>query len=66
MNKEARIVRRTEVARRLGIATITLDRWVQRGLIHQPNRYGTHVTGWPESYIDSLVANGMTEEVNDE
>lgn len=51
-----RIVRRKEAATKLGVSIATLDRWAQLGRIRKPSHIGGRSSGWPESYLDSLIA----------
>ncbi len=53
--KPAVIVRRIECASRLGVSIATLDRMVRDGRIIKPTKIGARASGWPESYLDSLI-----------
>lgn len=51
-----RIIRRIKFALRLDVSLATLDRMVKQGRIAKPVRVGARAVGWPESYLDSLIA----------
>lgn len=54
--RPAVIIRRIECAARLGVSLSTLDRLVKQERIAKPVRIGARASGWPESYLDSLIA----------
>lgn len=54
--RPAVIIRRIECAARLGVSLSTLDRLVKQERIAKPARIGARSVGWPESYLDSLIA----------
>lgn len=54
--RPAAIIRRIKFAARLGVSLSTLDRLVKQGRIAKPVRIGARASGWPESYLDSLIA----------
>ena len=56
-----RFVRRKEAAEKLSISLATLDRWAATGRIRKPSHIGARASGWPESYLDLLIA-GTTEQ----
>ena len=56
MPNRNRIIRRAQVAERLGVSLSTLDRLVKQDRICKPARIGARAVGWPESYLDSLIA----------
>ena len=49
------IIRRIECAARLGVSIATLDRMVRDSRIIKPTKIGARASGWPESYLDSLI-----------
>ncbi len=51
-----RFIRRKEAAAKLGVSIATLDRWASIGRICKPSHIGSRASGWPESYLDSLIA----------
>ena len=51
-----RFIRRKEAAARLGISIATLDRWAAIGRVCKPSHIGPRASGWPESYLDALIA----------
>jgi len=51
-----RFIRRKEAAKKLGIGIATLDRWASEGRICKPSHIGPRASGWPESYLDALIA----------
>lgn len=53
--RPAVIVRRIECASRLGVSIATLDRMVRDGRIIKPTKISARASGWPESYLDSLI-----------
>lgn len=55
MSTSERLVRRAEMAARLGVSTSTLDNLVRRGAIPPAMRVSTRVVGWPESELLSVL-----------
>lgn len=55
MNTNERLVRRAEMASRLGVSTTTLDNMVRRGDLQPSIRVSTRVVGWPESLLLDLL-----------
>lgn len=55
MSTSDRLVRRAEMAARLGVSTSTLDNLVRRGAIQPAVRVSTRVVGWPESVLISML-----------
>lgn len=51
-----RFIRRKEAAAKLGVSIATLDRWASTGHICKPSHIGARSSGWPESYLDALIA----------
>ena len=51
-----RFIRRKEAAKKLGISIASLDRWAAEGRICKPSHIGARASGWPESYLDALIA----------
>ena len=51
-----RFIRRKEAAEKLGTSIASLDRWVREGRICKPSHIGARASGWPESYLDALIA----------
>lgn len=49
--KHERLVRRAEMASRLGVSTTTLDNMVRRGDLQPSVKVSTRVVGWPESVL---------------
>ena len=58
-----RFIRRKDAAKKLGTSIASLDRWVREGRICKPSHIGARASGWPESYLDSLIA-GLTKQSN--
>lgn len=56
-----RFIRRKEAAKKLGIGISTLDRWASDGRIRKPSHIGPRASGWPESYLDELIAGTDTQ-----
>ena len=56
------IIRRAQTAQRLGVSLATLDRMVKQERIVKPVRIGARAVGWPESYLDSLIAGNNTQQ----
>ena len=54
-----RFIRRKEAAKKLSISLATLDRWASIGRICKPSHIGGRASGWPESYLDSLIADSL-------
>ncbi len=67
---EERIIRATEVCRRLGISQTTLWRWRREGVFPDPKTIkGTSLQGWLESEFARWVSENLTvliEEHGDE
>lgn len=59
-----RFIRRKEAAAKLGVSIPTIDRWASTGRIRKPAHIGARSSGWPESYLDSLIANSLNPEAN--
>lgn len=55
MNTNERLVRRAEMASRLGVSTTTLDNMVRRGDLQPAVKVSTRVVGWPESVLLSML-----------
>lgn len=55
MNLNERLVRRAEMASRLGVSASTLDNMVRRGDLQPSIRVSTRVVGWPESVLLSML-----------
>lgn len=55
MNTNERLVRRAEMASRLGVSTTTLDNMVRRGDLQPSIRVSTRVVGWPESVLTEIL-----------
>ncbi|WP_408232203.1 MULTISPECIES: helix-turn-helix transcriptional regulator [Paraburkholderia] len=51
-----RILRRDEVAQRLGVSVPTVVRWYLKGLMPSPVRIGPRSVGWTESTVDAFIA----------
>ncbi len=51
-----RFIRRKDAAKKLSIGIASLDRWVREGRIRKPSHIGARASGWPESYLDSVIA----------
>lgn len=56
-----RFIRRKEAAKKLGISIATIDRWASEGRICKPSHIGPRASGWPESYLDSLIAGNTAQ-----
>ena len=54
-----RFIRRAEAAKKLGVSIPTLDRWASIGRIRKPAHIGGRASGWPESYLDALIADSL-------
>jgi len=52
---DARLLSREQVARRLGISTVTVDRWVRRGVLTPVDMYGLRRVLFDAAEIDRLV-----------
>ena len=53
---EQRVIRLNELAKRLGVARVTLWRWERKGLLPPKICYGPNSTGWLVSTIDQWWA----------
>lgn len=51
-----RILRRDEVAERLGVSVPTVVRWYLKGLMPSPVRIGPRSVGWTESTVEAFIA----------
>lgn len=49
---EERVIRLNELAKRLGVARVTLWRWERKGILPAKVCYGPNSTGWLSSTID--------------
>lgn len=59
--REDRIVRATEICRRLSISPTTLWRWRRAGIFPNPKTIqGTSLQGWLESEFDVWVTEHLT------
>ena len=49
------VIRLPEVARRCGVAKITIQKWVKQGKFPKPLKLATHAIGWRESTVDEWL-----------
>lgn len=60
------ILRRPEVAARLGIATNTTYDFIARGILMKPIAVGLRARGWQASEVEALVKARCAEKSEDE
>ena len=48
-----RIIRKKEVARQIGVTTITIDRWCAKGSFPRPLQLGINSVGWFTTDLDN-------------
>ena len=56
-NQTDRMLRRREVLVRLGIGNSSLYAFMERGEFPRPRRIGPRLVAWPESEVDTYIAN---------
>ena len=61
-----RFIRRAEAAKKLGVSLPTLDRWASIGRIRKPSHIGPRASGWPESYLDEVIANSLNPQTHND
>jgi excisionase family DNA binding protein len=52
---DARLLTRAQVARRLGISVVTVDRWTRRGILRPVDMYGLRRRLYSADEIDQIV-----------
>jgi len=52
----SRVVRRKELAERLGVSEVTVWRWENRGLLPPKRAFGPNTVGWLESELEAWWA----------
>lgn len=57
VENEERLLRATEVIKKLGISRTTLYRMIEKGTIPKPLHLGSKIIVWPLSQINALIAN---------
>lgn len=52
---DARLLTRPQVARRLGVSVVTVDRWTQRGILRPVDLFGLRRRLYSAAEIDRIV-----------
>lgn len=55
MQKVKKIIRAKELAKTIGVSSVTIWRWRQKKIIPEPISLGTRIIGWEQSTIDEWI-----------
>ena len=55
-----KIIRTSDVCKKLNISKVTLWRWRHKGIFPQPKQYGLRAVGWLESEVDEWIDKNMS------